>query len=205
MCSQIFNYSSINDFQHTLSTSRGLHKTVSDCCTQLMSVLKCCTTVCLISYQTLALYDSNDYNLCDGGARIITMWLAVNPHNLTGWGKITTHAGLYAAISEQHGTDRNPLVTFPKDVWAMRWHNPGMSSPIQDSNMAAAKPESVKLSIESRLKPLYVLFQTKYQCNFNGLTYVFGSSFSLGLIGILCDLTGSERNPRWQPLNFKCM
>ena len=34
----------------------------------------------------------------------------------------------------------------------MRWHNPGLSIIIQNSNMAAAKPEIVKFSTNIRIK-----------------------------------------------------
>ena len=95
----------------------------------------------------------------------------LNPHNLTGGGgKITPQADLFAAISEPHVVDRYPLVTFPKYVWAMRWHNPGLSIIIQNSNMAAAKPEIIKFSKKSRYKALYLRSQTRYQWNSNGVT-----------------------------------
>ena len=72
-------------------------------------------------------------------------------------------ADLFAAISEPHVVDRYPLMTFPNYVWAMRWHNPGMSIIIQNSNMAAAKPEIVKLKkIKIKLKTLYLRSQTRY-------------------------------------------
>ena len=91
--------------------------------------------------------------------------LQFNPHNLTGGegGKITPQADLVAAISESHVVDRYPLVTFPKYVWAIRWHDPGFSIIIQNFNMAAAKPENVKFTTKSRYKALYLRSQTRYQ------------------------------------------
>ena len=54
-------------------------------------------------------------------------------------------ADLIAAIPEPRVVDRYPLVTIPKYVWAMRWHNPGISIIIHNSNMAAAKLKIVKV------------------------------------------------------------
>ena len=70
------------------------------------------------------------------------------------------------AAPEPHVVDRYPLVTFPKYVWAMRWHNPGMSIIIiQNSKMAAAKPEIVKVSEKSRSKTLCLRSQTRRDIN----------------------------------------
>ena len=57
-----------------------------------------------------------------------------------------------SAILEPHVVDKYPLVTFPEYVWAMRWHNPGFSIIIQNSKMAAAKPELVTLKNKIKIQ-----------------------------------------------------
>ena len=60
----------------------------------------------------------------------------------------------------------------------MRWHNPGMSIIIQNSNMAAAKPEIVKfkkIKIKGVVSPLTDEISMKFQLLYLG----FGSSFPL--------------------------
>ena len=75
----------------------------------------------------------------------------------------------------------------------MRWHNPGLSIIIQNSNVAAAKPEIVKffkkITIQGVVSPLTDELSMKFQRRYLD----FGSSFSLGQIGILCNLTGSGK------------
>ena len=72
-------------------------------------------------------------------------------------------ADLFAAVSEPHVVDWYRLVTFPKYVWAMRWHNPGISIIIiQNSNMAAAKPEIVKKN-QNKRRCNSAHSQTRYQ------------------------------------------
>ena len=48
---------------------------------------------------------------------------------------------LFTAISERLGIKTNALVTFPKYVLAMKWHNPGKSITIHNSKMADSKPD----------------------------------------------------------------
>ena len=47
--------------------------------------------------------------------------------------------------------------------------------------------------------------QTRYQRNSNGYTYVFGVQLSIGTYKNLMRPNWELKNPRWRPLNFKCM
>jgi len=67
-----------------------------------------------------------------------------------------------------------------------------MSITIQNCNMEATMSEIVKLSMQSRYKPLYLRLQTRYQWDSNSYIYVLGSAFH-SLMGTLSYLTGSDK------------
>ena len=76
---------------------------------------------------------------------------------------------------------------------------------IKHSHMAAAKPESVKLSIKSIQKPLYLRFQTRNQRNSNGYIYVFGVQLPIRTSGNTVQPNQGWKSPgRWL-LNSKIM
>ena len=54
-------------------------------------------------------------------------------------------------------------------------------------------------------KCLYLRFQTRYQRNSNGFTYIFGVQLSIGTHENTMRPNRKWKNPRWWPLNFKCM
>ena len=114
-------------------------------------------------------------------------------------GSSTPQTDLFAANSEPHGVDWNPLMTLPEYVWAMKWHNPGMSITIRNSNMAAAKPEIAKFLIKWRYKPLYLRLSMRYQRHFNGVWV----QLSIRIVGNTVWPNRKCKNPRWWPLNFK--
>ena len=65
---------------------------------------------------------------------------------LVGWEGVQFYpqAGFLAVVSEPLGVEWNALVTFRTDGWATKSCNPINSTAIQESNMAAAKPEMIK-------------------------------------------------------------
>ncbi len=75
-------------------------------------------------------------------------------------GKKYPQTDLLIAISKRLGVKRNALVTFPKYVWAMKWHYryPGKSIIIHNSKMAASKPDIRKKYGDSTHHPLYLCF-----------------------------------------------
>jgi hypothetical protein len=71
--------------------------------------------------------------------------------------KIYPQTDLFTAISEWLGIKTNALVTFPKYVLAMKWHNSGKSITIHNSKMAASKPDFIK-KIMVILRITYCIF-----------------------------------------------
>ena len=124
-----------------------------------------------------------------------------------GGGKITPQADVFAAIlepaiSEPHVVDIYPLLTFPKYVWAMRWHDPGLSIILQNSNMVTAKPEIVKFSKKSRNKALY-LRQDINEIP-TALPRIWVQLFN-AIHRNTVQLNRKWKNPRWRPKNFDCV
>ena len=65
----------------------------------------------------------------------------LNPHIASKGVKIPPQTDLFAVISERHGIKTIALVTFPKYVRAMKWHDTGKSITIHKFKMAASKPD----------------------------------------------------------------
>ena len=61
----------------------------------------------------------------------------------------------------------------------MRWHAPGLSTIIQNSNMAAAKPEIVKLK-KIKIKGVVSQLTDEISIKFQRRYLDFGSSLTLG-------------------------
>ena len=57
----------------------------------------------------------------------------------------------------------------------------------------------------SKLQIQYLRFQTRYQRNSNGYTYIFGVQLSIGTHKNTMRPNRKWTNPRWWPPNFKCM
>ena len=124
----------------------------------------------LISKETMHKVDANRLMPMTSRFRLIQQSDLINPHNLTRGGVELPPGRSFRC---HFGTTCNSQISvsdFSKYVWAMRWHNPGISIIIQNSNMAAAKPEIVKFSKNSRYKALYLRSQTRYRWHYNGVT-----------------------------------
>ena len=95
-------------------------------------------------------------------------------------------------------------MNFLKYVWAMRWHNPGLSIIIQNSNIAAAKPEIVKFKKNQDTRHC-ISAHRRDIIEIPTALPRFWVQLSNGIDRNTVQLNWKWKNPRCLPKNFDCV